>query len=131
MAACLGLAGCATAELTTAFSSTFVNTRSYRVVPKADGSAVALYTTSRPNRSFHEVGVITIRDWDYPRVVWFARDRAAKAGCDAIIQIESSPVLHEIYPDQEPIYHTTARFTCIVWARAALQGLEGSQGRRD
>lgn len=112
---------CAPAGPERMVSGSFVRTQKYRLVMKSGGDAVMLFTVTAPKRRFSEVGILTVRDWDYPRVVWFARDLAAKMGCDALIQIGIHKVVHEAYRTPlervEARYHTIGRFTCILWAR--------------
>jgi hypothetical protein len=116
-----GFVGCVAPHDKTSLGSSFVRTRAYSRQPKYNGDRVKVFVSSRPSRRYSEVGVITVRDHDYPRVVWFARHKAAKAGCDAILQISTGRVMAEVsgyamggIVSGTAEYDTVGRFSCLI-----------------
>ncbi len=114
--------GCAAPSTKTAIQSSFVRTRPYSRAPKYSGEKVQLYVSKRPSRSYSEVGIISVRDHNYPRVIWFARNQAAKAGCDAILQVSTGRVMAEVsgyaiggIVSGTAEYDTVGRFSCLIW----------------
>lgn len=106
--------------------ATFHRTRSIRRRAKPNGGWVRVFAASRPKKPFHEIGFISVVEDSYARVLWFARDRAAKAGCDGIIQLSSgkvasggSAVLLGGIGSATIDYSTYAKFSCIVWRSPA------------
>lgn len=80
---------------------------------KADSDDVEVITVGQPSRPFRSIGIITIKEDNYERVIYFVRKLAAKVGCDAIYQIGSTTVVvrTRLYGSNA----THGRFACIVW----------------
>ncbi|HEY7481073.1 MAG TPA: hypothetical protein VH680_11215 [Gemmatimonadales bacterium] len=77
----LTLAACAPTTRATTFR---------QIAPKASGDQVEVFTETRPNRPFEEVGTIEVAaselsDGDYGDLIARARIKAAEMGADAIL----------------------------------------------